>query len=127
MIAEVEHAIEDIKAAFDGHRVDVEPESQGGAYVVVNDLPISDKYAPTKTWFGFLITFQYPRADIYPHFVDAQIRRLDGRPHGAGFSGPIQWQGRAALQISRRSNRLNPSVDTATTKLAKVIEWVKQQ
>ncbi len=127
MLAEVEQAIKDIRDAFDGHRVDVEPEPQGGAYVVVHDLPVGDKYVPAKTWFGFLITFQYPRADIYPHFVDAQIRRSDGRPHGAGISGPTQWQGRAAVQISRRSNRLNPSVDTAATKLAKVIEWMRLQ
>ena len=127
MTPEVEHAIAEIKTSFDGHRVDVEPEPQGGAYVIVHDISVGDLYAPTTTWFGFLITFQYPRADVYPHFVDAQFRRADGCAHGAGFSGPTQWQGRVTIQISRRSNRLNPAVNTAASKLAKVIEWVKSQ
>jgi hypothetical protein len=127
MTPEVEQAIKDIQLIFDGHRVDVEPESQGGAYLRVYDLLLGDRYVPTKTWVGFLITFQYPRADVYPHFIDSQVRRADGRPHGVGFSGPIQWRDHSALQISRRSNRLNPAVDTAATKLAKVLEWIRMQ
>lgn len=127
MTPEVEQAIREIETAFDGHKVDFEPEAQGGAYVVVHDLFIGERYVPTTTWFGFLITFQYPRADVYPHFVDPQLRRADGHPLGAGFSGPTGWHGRSAVQISRRSNRLNPAVDTAATKLAKVMEWVKSQ
>jgi hypothetical protein len=127
MTPEVEQAIAQIRTTFDGHRVQFEPEPQGGAYVVVDDLFLGDQYVPTTSWLGFLITFQYPRADVYPHFVDPQLRRADGRAHGAGFSGPLSWQGRLALQISRRSNRLNPAIDTAATKLAKVIEWVKSQ
>jgi hypothetical protein len=127
MTPEVEQAIAEIRTSFEGHRVDVESEPQGGAYVIVHDLPVGDRYVPATTWFGFLITFQYPRSDVYPHFVDSQLRRVDGRAHGAGFSGPTQWNGRPAIQISRRSNRLNPAVDTAATKLAKVIEWVKSQ
>lgn len=127
MTPEVEQAIKDIQLIFDGHRIDVEPESQGGAYLRVHDLLLGDRYVPAKTWVGFLITFQYPRADVYPHFIDSQVRRADGRAHGAGFSGPIQWRDHSALQISRRSNRLNPSVDTAATKLAKVLEWIRMQ
>jgi hypothetical protein len=127
MTPEVEQAVEEIRTSFEGHRVDVESEPQGGAYVIVYDLSVGDHYVPATTWFGFLITFQYPRADVYPHFIDAQLQRADGRAHGAGFSGPTQWRDRQAIQISRRSNRLNPAVDTAATKLAKVIEWMKSQ
>ncbi|SRR6266404_1593200 len=127
MTPEVERAIREIETAFDGHKVDFESEPQGGAYVVVHDLFIGERYVPTTTWFGFLITFQYPRADVYPHLVDPELRRADGRPLGAGFSGPTGWYGRSAIQVSRRSNRLNPAIDTAATKLAKVIEWMKSQ
>src|SRR5687768_8391968 len=100
MTPEVEAAIEEIRQAFPGHRVHVEPEAQGGAYVTVTDLDVGDTYVPSNTWFGFLITFQYPRADVYPHFVDAGLKRADQRPHGNGFSGPIEWRGRKALQVS---------------------------
>jgi hypothetical protein len=126
---EVEKAIEEIRVAFEGHRVDVIPEQQGGAYVVVNDLTIGDHYKPRVTWIGFLITFQYPNADVYPHFIDGGMKRTDGTPYGGGFSGPTTWQGRAGqvIQVSRRSNRWNPAFDTAATKLAKVLEWIRGQ
>jgi hypothetical protein len=129
MTPEVEQAIAEIKTAFEGHQVDVIGEQQGGAYVVVNDLVIGDHYSPKITWIGFLITFQYPNADVYPHFIDGAVRRVDGRTLGSGFSGPTTWPGRAGqvIQISRRSNRWNPAVDTAATKLAKVLDWVKRQ
>src|SRR5205085_4744154 len=65
------------------------------SYVIVHDISVGDCYAPSTTWFGFLITFQYPRADVYPHFVDAQLRRADGRAHGGG--------------LDRKSTRLNSS------------------
>jgi hypothetical protein len=129
MTPEVKHAIEEIMGAFEGHRVDAVAEPQGGAYVVVNDLNIGDRYNPALTWFGFLISFQYPNADVYPHFIDGGLKRVDGRPHGAGFSGPVTWPGRSGqvLQLSRRSNRWNSAFDTAATKLAKVLEWMRSQ
>jgi len=129
MTPEVKQSIEEIRVAFEGHRIDVAPEPQGGAYVVVNDLKIGSRYDPQVTWFGFLITFQYPNADVYPHFIDGGVKRADGNHHGAGFSGPTTWPGRAGqvLQLSRRSNRWNPAFDNAAAKLAKVLEWVRTQ
>lgn len=129
MTPEVQQAIEEIKLTFEGHLVDVSPESQGGGYVVVNDMMIGYNYDPQLTWIGFLITFQYPNADVYPHFIDAKVKRTDGRSHGAGFSGPTTWPGRPGqvIQLSRRSNRWNPAFDTAAAKLAKVLEWVRAQ
>jgi len=108
MTPEVEGTIEEIRQAFPGHRVEAEPEEQGGAYVVVHDLPISNQYVPSVSWVGFLIGFQYPYADVYPHFIDGNVRRRDDASLGEAFSGPTQWRGRNAFQISRRSNRLNP-------------------
>jgi hypothetical protein len=126
---EVEEAIREIKREFVEHQVDVTAEAQGGAYVVVHDLPIGDHYTPPTAWVGFLVDFQYPRSDIYPHFIDGSVQRADGRGHGTGFSGPTEWQGRWALQISRRTRpgQWNPAVDTAVTKLIKVLEWIKAQ
>ena len=72
----------------------------------------------------FHITFQYPRADVYPHFLSAEIKRVDNSAFGVGVSGQ-QWRGKPALQLSRKSNRLDPAIDTAATKLAKVITWFK--
>jgi hypothetical protein len=128
MTPEVEQAIAEIKEAFPNHPVDVEPETQGGAYITVHNLQIGEQYVPSTSWIGFQITFQYPHADVYPHFIDAGLRRVDGRPiTGDGLSGSHTWQNRPAIQVSRRSQRLNPAIDTAATKLAKVISWLKTQ
>jgi hypothetical protein len=122
---EVQEAVHDLRQAFGKDGVDVdEEEQQGGAYVVVRDLLLGDQYEPSASWCGFLITFQYPRADVYPHFFDPSLRRRDGRGLGNGFSLQT-WRGVPALQVSRRSNRHNAATDTAALKLAKVIEWIR--
>src|SRR5947208_1589663 len=125
MTPEVETAVQEIRNSFAGHRTDVEPEAQGGAYVTVHDLDIGDRHEPFRSWVGFLITFQYPRADVYPHFIDPAVRRADGQPHGAGISGPTNWNGRQALQVSRRSSRWDCTIDTAVGKLHKILAWLR--
>lgn len=60
MTPEVAEAIEEIKRLFRNNQLEVEEEPQGGAYVVVKDLPLGEKYEPPTAWCGFLITFQYP-------------------------------------------------------------------
>lgn len=125
MTPDVATAVEEIKRAFPDHRVEVQPEDQGGAYVTVHDLPIGDRFKPATSWCGFLITFQYPRADVYPHFLGGNVRRTDDAGLPGGISGPMNWRGRQALQVSRRSNRWNAALDTAATKLAKVLAWLR--
>ena len=127
MTPEIEQAVEEIRATFEGHALEVKEETQGGAYVIVAALELGSAFSPAESWVGFLITFQYPRADVYPHFVDPYLHRKDGAPLGVGFSGPIDWNGRKAIQISRKSNRLDPASDTAALKLQKVLEWVRKQ
>jgi hypothetical protein len=127
MTTEVEAAVEEIREAFPDNRLEVEPEAQGGAYIVVHDLQIGSPYAPSTSWMGFLIPYQYPYADCYPHYIDGGVKRADGQGFGDAFSGPTPWQGRSAVQISRRSNRLNAATDTALLKLLKVLEWVRSR
>ena len=127
MTPEVQEAIEEIRTAFPGYLIEVTPEAQGGAYVVVNDLPVGEQYIPAQTWVGFLIGFLYPQADVYPHFTAPDLHRKNEAPLGEGMTGPIDWNGRRAIQISRRSNRWNPATDTAALKLAKVLEWIRSK
>ncbi len=124
MTPDVEAAVAEIKRAFPDQRVEATPETQGGAYVVVHEHAVGERFAPSATWVGFLITFQYPDADVYPFFVRPDLQRADGSLFPAGLSGPIEWNGRMAIQVSRRSNRWTPGVDTAATKLAKVLSWL---
>jgi hypothetical protein len=128
MTPEVQQAIIDLREVFSGHPIEVIPEAQGGAYVIVSEVTLGESFTPSVTWFGFYITFQYPGADIYPHFMGAEVKKAnDCAIRQDGVSGPTAWQGRAAVQLSRRSNRWNPAVDTAALKLLKVIEWVKSK
>ena len=122
----VARAIEEIRCTFEGCDIDVAADASGGAIVVVRDVPMGCPYHQTKVWIGFHITFQYPYSDVYPHFTTADLTRSDGGGLGGGF-GTASFQGKAAIQISRRSNRLNPETDTAALKLLKVIAWMKEQ
>lgn len=125
MTPEIEAAVEEVRMYFTGHRVEIDPEAQGGAYVIVHGLEVGSRFTPTTSWVGFLITFQYPYADVYPHFIAGELRRADGAGYPQGITGPTTWHDRQALQVSRRSNRWNPATDTAALKLAKVLEWLR--
>jgi hypothetical protein len=127
MTPDVEAAITELKQIFDGHTIDITPEAQGGAYIKVHDLDIGQQFTPSRTWVGFLINFQYPRSDVYPHFMEPTVRYADGSHWRDGISGPMDWNGTQAIQISRRSNRWDASRDTAVIKLVKVLEWLRKQ
>ncbi len=120
----VSQAIADIRASWADATVTAEPDNDGGAYVIVEPVSIGVPYIHATTWVGFRITFQYPYADIYPHFVRPDLQRKDARALGDGISGGHSFAGRSAIQISRRSNRLNPATDTAALKLGKVLQWL---
>ena len=117
-------AVADLRAAHPEATVTADEDNDGGAYVVVDPVPVGGLYVQESTWIGFRITFQYPYADVYPHFVRADLQRRDGRGLGDGISGGHKFAGRPAVQLSRRSNHLNPALDTATLKLAKVLQWL---
>ena len=119
---EVRKAIAEIAAVHPN--IGVDPDGDGGAYIVVKDMPLAPFYQQRQTWVGFHITYGYPQADVYPHFVRGDLRRVDDANLGDGTSLEKTFRGLAAIQISRRSNRLNPAVDTALLKLQKVIRWL---
>ena len=128
---EINQAIEEIRSAFPDHALDVEPDDDGGAFVKVCALSIGVQYEPDSSWVAFRITFQYPFADIYPHFLAPSLRRKDNQPLGEGFHLNHQWEypgGREpATMVSRRSNRRDPASETAALKLAKVLDWIRSR
>ncbi|MGG6242730.1 E2/UBC family protein [Nodosilinea sp. AN01ver1] len=126
MKPDIANAIAELKAAFPRHQVEVTPDARGGASVIVHGLSIGQQYIPSTSWVGFTLVGQYPHADVYPHFMDEGVRFANGEGWKAGLSAG-KWAGRSAIQISRRSKRWNPAVDTAATKLVKVLEWLRSQ
>jgi hypothetical protein len=104
------------------HPVSLSADQVGGVHVVVRDVNPGPAYLDEKTWFGFHVNAAYPNSDVYPHFV-GPLHRRDLSAHGEGFS-VCQWQGREAVQLSRRSNRWDPTIDTAALKAMKVMAWL---
>jgi len=129
MNSNVEQAIAEIRATVAGHQVDVEPDADGGAYVTVRDVHLGDQYTPSVSWVGFHITFQYPHADVYPHYCVAGLKKNGadvGKPfHKAEWKPPSGTV--AATSVSRKSNHWNAAADTAAIKLLKVLEWIRSQ
>ena len=69
----VAQAIEEIRCTFEGCGVEVEEDGSGGVFVVVTGISLGCPYVQAEIWIGFQITFQYPYADVYPHFTNADL------------------------------------------------------
>ena len=125
MAPEVRAAIKEIVAVYP--RVNAGPDGDGGARVIVHDILLAPIYRQRQTWCEFHITYSYPSADVYPHFVRADLSRVDGAGLGDAMSLGCSPRAAPSIQISRRSNRLNPATDTALLKLQKVIQWLNSR
>ncbi len=126
MTPSVAGAVDEIVRHFPHSPVVLREDQEGGAFMILESLPIGEPYVQMDTWCGFHVTFQYPYSDVYPHFVRGDLQRRDGQPLGQAMSQGT-FEGRAAIQISRRSNKLNPATDTALMKLLKVLEWLRSR
>jgi hypothetical protein len=124
--AAVERGIVEIRETVADNPVSVRDDGQGGAVVRVDNLHIGDQYEPSVSWVESVLTFQYPAADVYPHFLVPDLKRKDRNPLGDGF-GQVTWNNASATQVSRRSNRMNAAFDTAAIKLTKVLQWIRSR
>jgi hypothetical protein len=122
----VEEAIQEISRTFPGSRIEAVEDGSGGAFVILEDVPLGDPYQQPTSWIGFQITHTYPYADVYPHFVRHDLSRCDGKPLGEGMAIGA-FRNRPAIQVSRRSNRLDPATNTALLKLLKVLKWLNSR
>lgn len=136
MKSEVDRALEELREGAPGSAVRHKKDGSGGAFVLVDGLFIGDCFAPTTSWVGFHVTWSYPEADVYPHFIDAGITYAGHGPapneHPEGPLPTSMARGQAApglgypaIQVSRRSNRWNPGTDTALHKLLRVLEFLR--
>ncbi|MEV4410554.1 hypothetical protein [Catellatospora sp. NPDC049609] len=119
----VDEAVAAIRDQYACHQVHVLPDGSGGATIIVDDISIGTAYRPQATWLGFHVNAAYPASDVYPHYCGL-LERSDGQAHGPGITATT-WQGRPALQLSRRSNGWNSVLDNAVLKAEKVIRWLK--
>ena len=126
MKQDVANAIEELKLAFPSAQVCSREDGSGGAYVIVEDVVIGDRFRPSSTWIGGHITALYPYADIYPLFMGDDVRRVDGVAFEAPVTPGVQFLDRTALQISRRNNHTQNYPQTAVAKFLKVLHFLEE-
>lgn len=95
------------------------------------DVPFGPPYTQTTSFVVFLLPFNLPSSDIYPFFIRPDLARADGAALGSAFQvTQLSWPGdpapRPVLQVSRRT-RGAFSTQTASHKVAKVLDWVRTQ
>lgn len=128
MTPEIEIAVEQIRQTFAGCELATREDGEGGAFIIVEGVSPGSAFQQETTWVGFRLTFQYPFSDVYPVFVRGDLSRTDGRSIASpGIQTGYTFEGRPAVQLSRRSNHLNPATDTAALKVLKVLKWLGEQ
>ncbi|SRR5216683_6058249 len=125
MKVEVSAAIDELRRQFPDATVTATEDGQGGAHVFVELIELGARYTPNATWFGFQIPAQYPYADVYPVFMGGDVKRSDGVPFAAPVTNGHAFQGKAATQISRRSPAAQMGTQTATSKILKVLDFLR--
>jgi hypothetical protein len=126
MKVEVSKGIEELKRQFSSSAFTVAEDNQGGAYVIIENVPLGSRYNPNHTWLGFQIPAQYPYADIYPTFIGEDVRRVDG----IAFTPPVtpghSFQGRPAVQVSRRNGAAQSGSQKVTAKILKILDFLER-
>ena len=126
MQVEVSGAIDELKRQFSAAQFTVREDGQGGAYVVMEPVCLGCHYQPESSWVGFHIPAQYPYADIYPVFIRGDARRADGVAFTAPVTTGHQFEGRSAIQVSRRSAAAQSGSQTATAKILKILDFLNK-
>lgn len=132
---EVADAVQELRDAYPDSAVTALEDGTGGAFVTVDPVQLGPRYIPSASWLKFQVTFQYPAADVYPLFIRPDVVRADGAPGNGTPLGEGTMLNQYAdgpgvtpiptIQLSRRSNRLNPATDTAALKVEKVLSWLR--
>lgn len=124
---EVSAGIEELRRQFPTASIVAKEDGQGGARVVMDPVEIGPKYRPNLTWIGFDIPAQYPYADIYPVFIGADVVRADG----LGFEAPItqghSFDGRAAIQVSRRNSAAQNGSQRVPSRILKILDYLEKR
>jgi hypothetical protein len=125
MKVEVSSGIEELKRQFNASSFTIREDGQGGAYVVMEPITLGPKYRPADTWVGFHIPAQYPYADIYPVFIGGNVVRVDGTPFSSAVTPGHNFEGRPAIQVSRRNTAAQSGMQKVGAKILKVLIFLE--
>lgn len=126
MNVEVSTGIEELKRQFSNSSFTIREDGQGGAYVHIEPVSLGERYQPDATWVGFQIPAQYPYADIYPVFIGSEVARVDGVPFSTPVTPGHNFEGRAAIQVSRRNGSAGGGLQKVTAKILKILDFLEK-
>lgn len=126
MKIEVTSGIEELKRQFSESTFTVREDGQGGAHVVMEPVALGPKFRPDSTWLGFHIPPQYPYADIYPVFIGANVARANGLPFAVPVTPGHTFEGRPAIQVSRRNSAAQSGLQKVGAKILKVLDFLEK-
>ena len=126
MNVEISKAIQELEHQFSNCSFTIRDDEQGGAYIIMDGVPLGATYKPESTWFGFHLPAQYPYADIYPVFMGSEVTRIDNIDFSAPITRGHAFEGRTAIQISRRNGAAQSGTQKATTKLLKILDFLEK-
>jgi hypothetical protein len=118
--------IEELKRQFSTSAFSVRDDGSGGAHVIIESVSLGQRYRPEHTWMGFHIPAQYPYADIYPVFIGSNTIRVDGIPFTAPVTPGHAFEGRPAIQVSRRSGSAQNGLQKVTAKILKILDFLEK-
>jgi hypothetical protein len=140
MTADVEKAVQHVRKAWPDNVVIIKEDDGGGACVLVEALDLGEHFTPSTSWVAFHITHGYPDADVYPHFIDADVlyvgpgpadnqapsgKLADSLPVPLTRGAVAPLFEKPAIQISRRTHGENIGTDTAANKLARILDLLR--
>jgi hypothetical protein len=124
VLSAVQDAVNTIQKAFPDSKFAVTEDGAGGAFVIVETVDLGAKFTPAITWIGGHVPPQVPYADVYPLFIGGEVRFSNGTVFVPPINVGHNFQGRPATMISRKTNRLDPTLQTPACKFQKVLYWL---
>lgn len=119
-------AVADVAASFPECAVTSTADGAGGAWVDIAGVNLGERWNEGPHTLSFHIAASCPYADVYPLFLDEPARLVDGTlPTAVSPGVTFHLDGRVGVQVSRRSNRWDPTIDTPANKAAKVLAWLR--
>ena len=125
MTPAVEQAVREVEATFLPSPIVIEDDGSGGARIIVESAVLCGLYKQSDSWIGGHVMAQTPYSDVYPLFVRGDLQRADGRALGDGMAPGHMFMNRPAIQVSRRSNGRDPTIEMPVLKFLKVLEWLR--
>lgn len=127
--ADVQKVVEILQREFAGSTVTFTNDGSGtgSGWVVIDPVDIGARYTDSQTWMGAHLNAILPFADIYPLYIGADVQQAGNAEHFPAITPGHTFLGRAALQVSKRTNHtLAPTVEAAALKFVKVLHYIKE-